>query len=152
YELLVLRPAFDERERNKLMKQVTTGEPPRPRQLHPQVPHDLETIVLKALDRDAGHRYQSAAEMAEDLRRFVGDQSIKAGRVSLPERMVRWARHNRGVAALLGLILLLLLAVAAGSSLAAVRFQSIAREKTALAEEKGKLVIEAIGARDDANT
>src|SRR5262249_47022754 len=124
YELLVLRPAFDERDRNRLIKQVTTGEPPRPRRLHPQGPHDLETIVLKALDRDAQRRYQSAAEMAEDLRRFVGDQSIRARRASLPERIVRWTRHNRGVAALLGIIVLILLATAVGSSLAAIRFQS----------------------------
>src|SRR5262249_55189490 len=58
YELLPLRPAFDETDRNRLIQQVLHAEPPRPRQLNAQVPRDLETIVLKAMDRDPAPRYQ----------------------------------------------------------------------------------------------
>ena len=60
YELLALRPAFDEADRNKLVKQVMHDEPARPRKLNPDVPRDLETVVLKAIARDPAHRYQTA--------------------------------------------------------------------------------------------
>src|SRR5207253_10672795 len=52
YELLVLQPAFDEADRNKLIKRVMHDEPPRPRKLNPAVPCDLETVVLKATARE----------------------------------------------------------------------------------------------------
>src|SRR5262249_14168346 len=55
YELLALRPAFDEADRNKLVKQVMHNEPVRPRKLNPRVPRDLETVVLKAIARDPAH-------------------------------------------------------------------------------------------------
>src|SRR5262249_52499914 len=58
YERLTLRRAFDEADRNKLIKQVMHDEPVRPRKLNPGVPRDLETVVLKAIARDPAHRYQ----------------------------------------------------------------------------------------------
>ena len=57
YEMLAFRPAFDERERGQLVKQVTTEEPPKLKKLNPEVPRDLETIVQKAIERDPAHRY-----------------------------------------------------------------------------------------------
>ena len=52
YEMLAFRPAFDEKERNRLIKQVTEEEPARLGKLNRQVPRDLETIVHKAIDKD----------------------------------------------------------------------------------------------------
>ena len=52
YEMLAFRPAFDEKDRNRLIKQVTTEEPTRLGKLNRQVPQDLETIVHKAIERD----------------------------------------------------------------------------------------------------
>ena len=46
-----------------------------------EIPHDLETVVLKAMARDSSHRYQTAAELADDLRRFVDDRPVRARRV-----------------------------------------------------------------------
>ena len=57
YELLAFRPAFDEKERNRLIKQVTTAEPARLDRLNRAVPRDLVTIVHKAIERDPAHRY-----------------------------------------------------------------------------------------------
>ena len=68
YELLALRPAFDGSTREELIQQVSHGVPPRPRKVNPEVPRDLETIVLKAIERDPAARYQTAGELAEDLR------------------------------------------------------------------------------------
>jgi serine/threonine protein kinase len=57
YEMLVLRPAFDETDHKRLIHQVTHEEPPRPRRLNRAIPRDLETIVLKATERDPARRY-----------------------------------------------------------------------------------------------
>jgi WD40 repeat protein/serine/threonine protein kinase len=123
YELLVLRPAFDEVERSKLIKQVTGGGPPRLDLLNRAIPRDLVTIVHKALEREPGHRYPKAGELAADLQRFLDDAPIKARRPSPWERLVRWARHHPGLAAALAVIGLLLVAVTVSSLLVAERFR-----------------------------
>ena len=101
YELLTLRPAFDAADRERLIQQVTQGEPPRPRQLEPGVPRDLETIVLKAIAREPAQRYATAAALAEDLQRYLEDRPIRARRISWAGRLLRWGRRNKAVAALL---------------------------------------------------
>jgi WD40 repeat protein/serine/threonine protein kinase len=98
YEMVGLRPAFDERDQNKLVKQVTTSEPPPVGRVRPGVPRDLETMIHKAIDRDPARRYQKAEELAEDLRRFIEDRPVKARRISSAERLARWARRNPMVA------------------------------------------------------
>ncbi|MCI0464387.1 MAG: serine/threonine-protein kinase, partial [Gemmataceae bacterium] len=107
YELLVLRPAFDEADRNRLVQQVIHAEPPRPRKLNPAVPRDLETVILKAIDRDPARRYQTAQELTDDLRRFVEDRPIRARRVSLRERLWRWCRRNPALAGMAAAIVLI---------------------------------------------
>src|SRR5262249_29526451 len=114
YELLALRPAFGESDRNKLVKQVMHDEPVRPRRVNPAVPRDLETVVLKAIARDPAHRYQTPADMADDLKRFVEDRPVKARRVSEAERLWRWCRRNPLPASLLAGIVLVFLAGFAG--------------------------------------
>ena len=54
YELLTLRPAFEGRDREELLRQIADEEPPPPRDLDPAVPAELETIVLKALAQGPG--------------------------------------------------------------------------------------------------
>ncbi len=142
YELLTLQPAFAETDRSKLVQQVTHAEPTPPRKLNPAVPRDLETIVLKAMAAEPAHRYQSAAELAEDLQRFVEDRPIRARRVSLPERFGRWCRRNPALASLTAALLILLAVVAFGASAAAFHFGRMAET------EKG-LRIEAQEARQD---
>jgi WD40 repeat protein/serine/threonine protein kinase/Flp pilus assembly protein TadD len=112
YELLVLRPVFEESDRNRLIHQITHAEPPPPRKLNRQVPRDLETVVLKAIARDPAHRYQAATELAEDLRRFLEDKPIRARRVSQVEQLWRWCRRNPAVASLAATAVVLLATVA----------------------------------------
>ncbi len=57
YELLALRPVFDGETREELLKQLTFEEARPIRHFHPAVPHDLETIVLKAISKDPDERY-----------------------------------------------------------------------------------------------
>jgi WD40 repeat protein/serine/threonine protein kinase len=114
YELLTLRPAFNKADRNKLVKQVLHDEPVRPRKVNPAVPRDLETVVLKAIARDPAHRYQTPAELAADLKRFVEDRPVRARRVSETERLWRWCRRNPLPASLLAGIVLVFLVGFAG--------------------------------------
>jgi WD40 repeat protein/serine/threonine protein kinase len=100
YELLTLRPAFDDSNRVKVMERVTREEPLRPRKLDRQIPRDLETIVLKAMAKEPADRYATAAALAEDLRRFLADRTIQARRSSAFERGWRWCRRNPWVAGL----------------------------------------------------
>lgn len=101
YELLAFRPAFDQTQRSSLIDQVMNAQITPLGRLNPEIPADLQTIVHKAIDRDPAHRYQTAKGLADDLQRFVADEPIQARRISLPERICRWARHNRGLAAAL---------------------------------------------------
>ena len=78
YELLALRPAFDETDRASLMRQVTQEDPPRLRRLNSRVPRDLETIIHKAIAREPAQRYPSSRAMADDLERFLDDRPILA--------------------------------------------------------------------------
>ena len=134
YELLAFRPAFNDKERHRLIKQVTTAEPTRLNRLNRQVPRDLVTIVHKAIDRDPAHRYASAADFAADLRRFIDDEPIHARRASAAERSVRWCRRNPAVASLLAAVAILLVGVATVSLTAALRIAG-ARDEALGAKE-----------------
>jgi WD40 repeat protein/serine/threonine protein kinase len=123
YELLTLRPAFESSDRLKMIERIRGEDPARPRSLDGRIPRDLETIVLKAIEKDPQSRYQSADAMAEDLRRYLADEPIQARRTTAVEQLARWARRNKGLAASLSAFALLTVAVAIGSTLAAFYFQ-----------------------------
>src|SRR6516165_7669670 len=76
YELLTLKPAFDSPDRLRLIEQVKSEESIRPRLRDRRIPRDLETIVLKAADKDPNRRYRTAEAMAEDLARFLANEPI----------------------------------------------------------------------------
>ena len=123
YELLTLRPAFDDTNKGRLIDRVL-HEPPRPPcKLDPRVPRDLETLVLKCLAKDPRERYATAEALAEDLRRFLADRPIHARRATAAEQAWRWCRRNPWLAGLSAAVLLLLLVVAVGSSVFALRLQ-----------------------------
>src|SRR6516164_6273246 len=108
YELLTLKPAYDSGDRLKLIELIRKTEVASPRSIDARIPRDLETIVIKAIDKDPKRRYQSADEIGEDLQRFVNDEPIKARRIGLVERLGRWCRRNPAVASLTAAVLLLM--------------------------------------------
>ncbi len=123
YEMLAFRPAFDQTNRNTLVDQVMNAVVEPLGKLNPEIPADLQTIVHKAIEREPEHRYHSGQELADDLQRFLDDEPIKARRISLVERLTRWSRHNRGLAASLFAMILLVTALAVGSTIAAGHFR-----------------------------
>lgn len=135
YELAVGRPAFQAADAAKLIHEVQHREPARPRTLEPQLPRDLETIILKASDKEPASRYESAAVLAEDLRRFLADEPITARPVSPVERLGRWCRRNPTVAGLLATVALVLTVGTVVSWVFAIRAGERAEaEKAARAE------------------
>jgi WD40 repeat protein len=144
YELLTLRPAFDDMNKARLVNKVLHEPPLPPRKLDPRIPRDLETLVLKCLAKDPAERYASAEVLAEDVRRFLADRPIQARRSTWRERTWRWCRRNPAVATLSGALLLLLLVVAVGGVAMSLQLNSALgqarddRDKARDAERRSK--------------
>ena len=100
YEMLTGERPF-QGNRRMLLLQVMEDEPRSLRQLKANIPPDLETICLKALSKSQARRYQSAAEMSDDMRRFKHGQPIKARRMGFTEKLWRWCRTYPLAASLL---------------------------------------------------
>ncbi|MGD9856602.1 MAG: serine/threonine protein kinase, partial [Planctomycetaceae bacterium] len=128
YEMITFRPAVQAANRQQALGAVLHSRPERPRKLHPEIPRDLETIVMKCLAEEPGVRYASAGLLADDLCRFLQDRPIHARRVGVLERTWRWCRRNRAVAALAGLTTAMLLVIAVVSSVAYLRESRLRRE------------------------
>lgn len=150
YELLAFRPAFDQTNRNMLVDQVMQAHIVPLGQINPDVPTDLQTIVHKAVERDPQHRYQSAQELADDLQRFIMDEPIKARRVSYFERLTRWQRHNKGLAAALSAVAALILIINIAGPIFALRLARLNRDLTDSQEELHSTIDELAIARDEA--
>jgi serine/threonine protein kinase len=119
YELLALQPAFESHDRQELLRQIADEQPRSPRKLNASIPRELETIILKAMSKEAESRYTTAQQLADDLRRFQEDKPIKARRPTLMERAAKWARRNRKLV-IAGVVLLILATVGLGTSTALV--------------------------------
>jgi WD40 repeat protein len=152
YELLTLRPAFKTSDRLKLMERIKSEEPPRPRSLDARIPRDLETIVLKATEKEPGRRYATAEAMAEDLRRFLADEPISARQASAPERYWRWARRNPTIAWLGGLLTGVLMLVTVGSLLVAGRMARLVEKERIAGQAERMSRVDADQAREAAET
>jgi serine/threonine protein kinase/Flp pilus assembly protein TadD len=110
YELLTLRPAFDSDNRQELTQKVVGENPSGLRQWNRSIPSDLQTIVLKAMAKVPQDRYATAQELADDLKRFLSNEPIRAKRPSLLERLAKWSRRHKDLVLLA--VLLMLVAVA----------------------------------------
>lgn len=99
HEMLTGRTPFAGASPAELPGLLARNEAPSLRLLAPQVPRDLATICAKCLEFDPARRYPTANALAEDLRRFLAGEPIKARPVSLGSQLVRWARRRPALAA-----------------------------------------------------
>jgi serine/threonine protein kinase/Tfp pilus assembly protein PilF len=97
YELLSLEPAFAGKDRQELLRQITLEDPRPLRRINKSIPVELETIVLKAMEKNAADRYATAQEMADDLRRFLDDRPIQARGPTLRQKIAKWSRRHKTI-------------------------------------------------------
>jgi serine/threonine protein kinase/Flp pilus assembly protein TadD len=95
YELLTLEAAFAGKDRQELLRQIAFEEPKAPKRLNKAIPAELETIVLKAIEKNPEERYATAQELADDLERFLRDEPIHAKRPGHVQRGRKWARRHQ---------------------------------------------------------
>ncbi len=135
YEIVTGRPPFRGETDSETLRLVLETDPVAPRSLRPGLPRDLETIGLKCLCKEPARRYATAAQLHDDLRRFLEGRPIRARRTSAAERMWRWCRRNKAVAGLLAAVFVLLAAMAGVASVGYVR-EAAARAMAETAEGK----------------
>jgi hypothetical protein len=115
YELLTGRPTVGVVDRQETLRRIAEVDPVPPRRLDPTIPRDLETVVLKCLEKEPARRYAAATDLADDFRRFLAGQPVLARRPSLADRGGKWARRNRrAIAALAVFVAVAAAAVVAG--------------------------------------
>jgi WD40 repeat protein/serine/threonine protein kinase len=107
YCMLTGRPPFQAAGALDTLVHVLEHDPVPPGQLNPEVPRDLETIVLKALQKEPGKRYQSAKDLGADLDRCLRGEPILARPVSPGEKLAKWARRRPGIAGLSAAVVLI---------------------------------------------
>ncbi len=124
YEMLTLERPFPGESREEIITGILTKEPRPPKRVNARVPLDLETICLKAMEKDPDRRYASAAEMAADLRSYLQRGLIMARRAGAWRRIRKLLRRHP-VAAVSSCAVVLLLAV---SGLAWMASRQLAEE------------------------
>ncbi len=118
YELLTLRPAVSGKDGPALVRQIDQQEPARLRHWLPELPADLETVILKALAKRREDRYATAQQFADDLRCVLEGRPTAAKPPSLAERLHKWAwRHKQLVTAAAAACLLAAVGLAASTLL-----------------------------------
>jgi serine/threonine protein kinase len=118
YELFTLRDPHPARDRDELIRHILHDDPIPPRRRRRDLPAELETVVLKALAKNPAERYDTAQELADDLRRYIDDQPVLARRPTVAKRMTKWASRHRGLVwAGAAAMLLALIGVSAGFAL-----------------------------------
>jgi eukaryotic-like serine/threonine-protein kinase len=126
YELLTLTPIFPDEPDPVVLAKIAAEDPTPPRQLNRSIPVDLETIVLKAMSKEAGERYATAEDFAADLQLFLEQRKIKAQRRGLADRLARWLRRHPAAFSVAGTAVIALLLMAVGfASYSAVLRQTI---------------------------
>jgi tetratricopeptide (TPR) repeat protein len=95
YELLALQPAYEGESRDSVLNQIAFADPRPLRQLNPAVARDLATIIGKCMEKEPQHRYGRAADVAEDCRRFLANEPIRARRTPTVVRLARFVRRHR---------------------------------------------------------
>ena len=111
FHLLTGRPPFQGNSPPEILLGVLNEEPPSPAAVNPKVSRDINTICLKCLEKESERRYQSAAELADDLQRWLNHEPILARRISPVRRAQKWLRRHPAVTSMLVMTLVAMLGI-----------------------------------------
>jgi serine/threonine-protein kinase len=131
-----------------LLQQIVQEEPRPPRRLNDAIPRDLETVCLKAMAKEPGRRYATAAELADDLRRFLASEPVRARPAGLVERGWRWCRRNPRLAFLSAALAVVFLAGVSGIVWQWRRAEASAAQARTVAETAERNLREALDVVD----
>jgi WD40 repeat protein len=149
YELLTGAVAIDGRDREEVLRKIAFDDPVPPRRLNAAIPADLETICVKCLNKEPHLRYASAAAVADDLRRVLDGKPIVARPAGRVERLRKWARRRPLLAALIGVVLAALVALAAGTVWHIVQLSAALATVTAREHELNDALAKVIAREQD---
>ena len=138
YETLTGRPPFRGATALETLEQVRTQEPVPPSRLQPRLARDLDTIVLKCLAKQPARRYATAADLADDLHRYLTNQPIRARPTPPWERFSKWARRRPLITALLAVTILAAAGLLGVWASFTVRLQTERNRANANAEERDR--------------
>lgn len=109
YKAFAGRVPFKGDTTQQVLHQILEAEPVTPRRLNPSISRDLETVILRAMEKDLRHRYQKISHLAGDLKKVLhGDPDLVAKPPSLGTKVWKRVKRNPLMSAALGLALLLL--------------------------------------------
>jgi serine/threonine protein kinase len=98
YELLTLQRPFEGDSHANVVRQIELGHYKPVRSVCPSVPRDLENVIAKAISTSREDRYTSAQDLADDLRRFLGGEPIRAKPLGVVHRAAKWVGRHRTAA------------------------------------------------------
>ncbi|NUN53582.1 MAG: protein kinase, partial [Planctomycetaceae bacterium] len=138
YECLTLRLPFEAPTVDRLYQRILTTDPEDPRRLNRDLPGDLKVVLETVLEKDRDRRYQSAEDLAEELRRVREHEPIRARPVGPLGRLSRWSQRSPGMATAVSAIFL---SLAGGLALSlnflkAARMERDAKRDALKAEEE----------------
>jgi tetratricopeptide (TPR) repeat protein len=111
YELLTLKRPFEGKTSQEVLKKIMFIEPSNPSKLNARVPRDLSTICLKAMEKNPFRRYQTMAELKEDLNRYLHGEVILAKPAGLGVRIGKWIKRHPAAATTASVLLVAVLAI-----------------------------------------
>jgi serine/threonine-protein kinase len=137
YEILTGRPPHIGESLAEIYARVAQEDAIPPRRLNAKAPRDLETVALKALERDPARRYPHARDFADDLRRHLEGEPVLARRTPWT-RLLKWTRRHRTATAAVGVLAAALLAVGLGLAVTAAQLRARIDELMASADRAAK--------------
>jgi tetratricopeptide (TPR) repeat protein/predicted Ser/Thr protein kinase len=147
YELVTGSPPFEGKSVAELLRKVLEAEPTPPRRLNARLDRDIETIVMKCLEKDPGRRYADARALAEDIGRWLDGEPLAARPVPMIARLWRKAVKRRAVVIPMAAVVVVAIVVGTIS----IRAALVEREKKATAERRDRGVKDALALLNAAN-
>lgn len=111
YEMITGRPIFQGQTLFNILHQVSDKEPLRPQSINTNIDIEIETIIMKCLEKAPEKRYQSAAELREELTRYLENRPILAKPPTPLARIIKWTKRNKEISAAIAAIVISILTV-----------------------------------------